>query len=109
MRAKVKVVNLSPLVVNFSGRLVEGFQESPTVECRFRRADLRWLSRLRSVCIFWRVGGALRVFWKLIVCLVDARYILGAIVMLVGVVLPIAFGFFRTRKSASSSAYVKQT
>jgi hypothetical protein len=49
------------------------------------------------------------VFWKLIVCLIGARYILGAIVMLVGVVLPIAFGFFRTRKSASSSAYVKQT
>ncbi|XP_043810266.1 uncharacterized protein LOC122723129 isoform X1 [Manihot esculenta] len=37
------------------------------------------------------------------------RYILGAAIMMIGVVLPVGYMMFRTKRVPSSSSYSKQT
>ncbi|KAG8662275.1 hypothetical protein MANES_01G082000v8 [Manihot esculenta] len=37
------------------------------------------------------------------------RYIIGAAIMMIGVVLPVGYMMFRTRRVPSSSSYSKQT
>ncbi|BBM98660.1 hypothetical protein MPTK1_1g15190 [Marchantia polymorpha subsp. ruderalis] len=37
------------------------------------------------------------------------RYIVGALIMMIGVVLPVGFMMFRTKRVPSSSGYSKQT
>ncbi|KAG0616092.1 hypothetical protein M758_5G089700 [Ceratodon purpureus] len=38
-----------------------------------------------------------------------ARYIVGAVIMMLGVVLPVGYMMFRTKRMPSSSGYAKQT
>ncbi|CAN6460863.1 unnamed protein product [Victoria cruziana] len=37
------------------------------------------------------------------------RYVVGALIMMVGVVLPVGYMMFRNKRAPSSSAYSKQT
>ena len=38
-----------------------------------------------------------------------ARYVIGAVIMMLGVVLPVGYMMFRTKRVPSSSGYAKQT